>query len=82
METTEAVRQVIREEIERQHRKPGEVSRSAGVSKNTLYRVLDAGGTVTVDTLWALAGALRVPMPELSFRVDQRRAGRITESGA
>lgn len=77
METSQAIREVLREEIERQRRKPAEVSRSAGMSKNTLYRILDNGGTLTAPNLWAVAGTLRVPMTEIAFRVDERVAGRI-----
>lgn len=76
MTTSEAVRQVLAEEVARQRRKPGEVSRTAGVGKNTLYRVLNRGATVEVQTLWAIAAALEVPVQELAFRVDQRLAGR------
>lgn len=80
MEIAEAVRHVINEEIARQHRKPGEVSRTAGVGKNTLYRILDENAVPGVDTIWKVAKALRVPMPEFSFRVDERLAGRVAES--
>lgn len=76
MDTTEAVKRVLAEEIARQRRRPGEVSRTAGVGKNTLYRILEGRVDLAVSTLWALSRALDVPMQEIAFRVDQRLSGR------
>lgn len=73
MTTSEAVRQVLAEEVTRQRRKLGEVARTAGVGKNTLYRVVNLGATMEVPTLWALAQALDVPVSEIAFRADQKR---------
>ena len=75
MDTNVAVQLVLAEEIQRQKRTPGEVSRSAGIGKNTLAKV-SKGAKMTVPTLWAVTDALGVPMPEFAFRVDQRRKGR------
>jgi hypothetical protein len=76
MDTNVAVQLVLEEEIKRQRRTPGEVSRTAGIGKNTLAKV-GRGAKLTVQTLWAVSDALRVPMTEIAFRVDQRRAGRV-----
>lgn len=75
MTTSEAVRAVLVEEVARQRRKLGEVSRAAGVGKNTLYRVVNDGATLEVPTLWALAAALDVPVTEIAFRVERRLIG-------
>lgn len=77
MDTNAAVRQVIEEEIGRQGRTAGEVSRKAGVGRNTLGKV-KKGSTMSVPTLWAVSDALGVPMTEIAFRVDQRRSGRVS----
>lgn len=70
MEPTQAVRLVLEEEIERQQRKAAEVCRSAGVHKNAIYKL--RSGTLTVPTLWALAGALKVPVSEIAYRAERK----------
>jgi len=74
MRPTEAAKAVLEEEMGRQRRTAGEVCKTAGINKNALYRVR-AGGSLMLDTLWALAAALKLPMTEFAFRVEKRLQG-------
>jgi DNA-binding phage protein len=74
MQIREHVAAVLLEEVKRQRRLRAEVARTAGLNKNALYRLAD-GATLTVDSLWALTGALDLTMEEFVARVHLRTHG-------
>jgi transcriptional regulator with XRE-family HTH domain len=61
---------ILSEEAKRQNLSDRKVGERAG-HKNALYK-LKSGGTVTVESLWGLAGAVGLPVEELAYRVNQR----------